>query len=322
MAFSQKQILIEVDFLNEYILEEGYLFDFRADGVNSKPKKRKLDTALRDKFLDKVDPFWHTDKDQLVLFQYFNDGTYFCQRKKKKHDFATESTYWNEYRFSGASAEQVETFYESLATLRQVQKEIKNIRVEKKVKDIDKEVIFYEQRYFKLRRMRESILGRTDYRVLPDVEYAREGERDMWIKWRKFIREKPLLSPLDPMFTNEDGSAAGLKYFRYTYDFRFPVDPKIYYKIYPDGKLTDGVTDAPAFMDENDVDQWVRQEVEASHDFFRANELNMYNLGGRGVPERKKLKKDVLFLMQELGVDDIIPVDWDRYFTDEEELTE
>jgi len=26
--------------------------------------------------------------------------------------------------------------------------------------------------------------------------------------------------------------------------------------------------------------------------------------------------------MQELGVDDIIPVDWDRYFTDEEELTE
>jgi hypothetical protein len=322
MAFNQRKILIEVDFLNEYILEEGYMFDYHADGVNSKPKKRKFDLALKDKFLEKVDSFWHTDKDQLVLFQYFNDGTYFCQRKKKKHDFNTESTYWNEYQFMGASAEQAKTFYASLDCLRSVQREIKNLRVERKVQEIDKEVLFYEQRYFKLRRMRESILNCSDFRVLPDIEESFEGERDMWIKWRKYIREKTLMKPTDPLFDDENGDPSGLKYFRYTYNFRFPVDPKIYYRIYPDGKLTDGVTDAPAFMDENDADQWVRQEVEASHDFFRINETNMFNLAGRGVPVRRKLKDNVLSLMKDLSVDDIIPVDWDKYFTNEDELTE
>ena len=318
--FDQRQILIEVDFLNEYILESGYVFDYRADGINSKPKKRKLNSTLKENFLKKLDSFWHTDKDELLYFQYFSDNSYFCQRRKQKHDFSTESVYWNEYTFKGASSDQAKALYESLDSLRSVQAEIKNLNVETKVRKIDDEVIFYEDRYFKLRRMRESILNLSDFRVLPDVEYTREGERDMWIAWRRYIREKTLLKPSDDFFKDANGVASGLKYFKYTFDFKFPVDPKIYYRLYPDGKLDDGVTDAPVFMDPNDEDQWGRQEVEASSDFYTANELNMYNLSGRGIPEQKRIKENVLELMKELDVQDIIPVDWDRYFTEDTEL--
>lgn len=319
--FTPREILIEVDFVNDYIVEFGNQLDYAPSGTNSKPKKRELKPELKEKFLQVVDPFWHSEKDQLVFFQYFSDGQYFCQRRKLKYDFQTESTYFQDYKFTGGSPSQVQEFYESCSALREVAQEIKNLDVEAKVKEIDKEVLFYEQRYYKIRRMRESLLNNTDFRVLPDVEEKFPGEKDMWIAWRKHVREKSLIPPSDPMFHDENGVPSGLKFFKYSYDFKFPVDPKIYYRMYPDGKLEDGVTDAPPFMDPDDPNQWVRQEVEASTDFYTVNEKNMYNLSGRGVPAQRKIKKNVLDLMKELAVDDIIPVDWDRYFTDESQLS-
>lgn len=317
-SFIEKEILVEVDFINDFILDQGQ--SNLIDGRN--PKKRKLNPELKAKYLETVDPFWHTEKDQLSIFQYYNDGTYWCQRRKLKFDFATESTSWNDYKFKSASPEQVEQMYESLATLREVQKEVKKLEVEELIKEIDHEAIFYEQRFYKLRRMRESILGCTDFRVLPDVSESFEGERDMWIAWRKWVREETLPAPSDPQFHDENGVPSGLKFFKYAYEFKFPVDPKYYYRMYPNGKLDDGVTDAPPFMDPTDPDQWVRQEVEASSDFYRQNEENIYNLSGRGIPNKRFVKEAVLELMKELAVDDIIPVDWDRYFTDPSQLLE
>jgi len=314
----EKEILVEVDFQNNFILDQGR--SNLVDGRN--PKKRKLNLELKAKYLETVDSFWHTDKDELSVFQYYSDGTYWCQRRKKKHDFATESTYWNDYRFTGASPAQVRQMYESLATLREVQKEVKKLEIEELIKEIDHEAIFYEQRFYKLRRMRESILNSTDFRVLPDVSESFDGERDMWIAWRSWVREKTLMHPSDPLFHDETGKPSGLKFFKYAYEFKFPVDPKYYYRIYPDGKLDDGTTDAPPFMDPTDSDQWVRQEVEASSDFYRQNEQNIYNLSGRGIPNQRFIKDSVLELMKELAVDDIIPVDWDKYFTDISQITE
>lgn len=321
--FDTRQILIEIDFINDYVVDAGYVHNYDPANTSTKPKKRPLDPDLKEAFLSTVDPFWHSDKDRLVLFQYFSDGYYFCQRRKQKHDFATESVYWNDYTFKGASASQVQEFYESLSTFREVVVEVKKLEIEAKVKEVDKEVLFFEQRYYKLRRQRESLLNITDFRVLPDVEEKFPGEKDMWIAWRKHIREKVLMKPTDPEFLDENGEPTrGLEYFKYTYEYKFPVDPKIYFRLYPNGMLDDGTTPAPAFMDPNDPDQWVRQEAEASADFFTANEMNMYNLAGRGTPSKRKIQQSVLDLMKELAVDDKIPVDWDRYFTDESQLTE
>ena len=150
------------------------------------------------------------------------------------------------------------------------------------------------------------------FRNIEGYEGSAEAKERMFERDKDDLRKLGIqieVGGLDPLFDDENGDPSGLKYFRYTYNFRFPVDPKIYYRIYPDGKLTDGVTDAPAFMDENDADQWVRQEVEASHDFFRINETNMFNLAGRGVPVRRKLKENVLSHMKDLSVDDIIESD-------------
>lgn len=326
--FDQRQILVEIDFVNNYIVDSGsvnqYTLDLRKKTTYSipfKPKKRKIDPALKDNFLGTLDPFWHSDKDSLVLFQYFSDGTYFCQRKKQKVDFATESTYWNDYTFKGASEAQAVALYEKLNVFREVVKEVKKLQVAKKVKEIDQEVIFYEQRYYKLRRQRESLLTVSDWRVLPDIADSYEGEKDEWIRWRAHIRDMVLIKPDNPMFLDEDGNISGLKFFKYAADYRFPIDPKMYRELYTDG-LNESGEPAPPFMDETDSDQWVKQEAEASSDFFRSNEQNMYNLAGRAIPARRKIRQNMLDLMQEIAVDDVIDINWDTYYTDDSQLTE
>lgn len=326
--FDQRQVLVEIDFVNNYIVDSGGVNQYTTDArdktthhIPFAPKKRKIDPALKENFLNTLDPFWHSDKDRIVLFQYFSDGYYFCQRKKQKVDFATESTYWNDYTFKGASQAQAEAFYEKLNVFREVVKEVKKLQVARKVEEIDKEVIFFEQRYYKLRRQRESLLNVTDWRVLPDIEDSYEGQKAEWIRWRAHIRDMVLKKPEDPMFLDENGVISGLKYFKYAADYRFPIDPQMYRELYKDGVDEFG-RPAPPFMDETDPEQWVKQEAEASSDFFRANEQNMYNLAGRAIPARRKVQQNLIDLMKEIAVDDVIDVNWDSYYTDDSELTE
>ena len=101
----QRIALIQVDFANNTIIDgasasSGFklLGDFNG-------KRHKIDEELKKKFLStKISEFWNTDKDLLEFFQYFNDGTYFCQRKRVKYDFSTESTYLQTYNFNGANS--------------------------------------------------------------------------------------------------------------------------------------------------------------------------------------------------------------------------
>jgi cell fate (sporulation/competence/biofilm development) regulator YlbF (YheA/YmcA/DUF963 family) len=90
--------------------------------------------------------------------------------------------------------------------------------------------------------------------------------------------------------------------------------------MYPGGKLEDGVTDAPAFMDANDTNQWVKHDSQASTDFFTNREVNMFNLAQRGIAPTKKVTKEILDLMKELNIDEDVEVNWSSYFVDENEL--
>ena len=312
----QRIALIQVDFANNTIIEGAE----KANGFTLlgtfNGKRHNIDEETKTKFLTtKISDFWHTDKDLLEYFQYFNDGTYFCQRKRVKYDFNTESTYLQTYSFTGASSEQARELYELMDTFFKVVVEVKNAKINAKVAGIDKEAAFFEQRQFKLKRQKREMLSLSDWRVLPDIEDSYEGEKDLWIKWRKWIREHSTPSPADSEFHN-----SGLEYFKYTYNLKFPIDPNKYRMLYPDGKLEDGVTDAPAFMDANDTNQWVKHDSQASTDFFKNREVNMFNLAQRGIAPTRKVTKEVLDLMKELNIDEDVEVDWANYFVDENEL--
>ena len=312
----QRIALIQVDFANNTIIDgasasSGFSLLGEFNG-----KRHKIDESLRDKFLStKISDFWHTDKDLIEFFQYFNDGTYFCQRKRVKYDFSTESTYLQTYSFTGASSEQAKELYELIDTFFQVVTEVKNAKINELVAGIDADVALFEQRMYKLKRQRQEMLSLSDWRILPDIDDSYEGEKDRWIKWRKWIRDESTPHPQSEEFNN-----SGLEYFKYTYNLKFPIDPSKYLKMYPGGKLEDGVTDAPAFMDANDTNQWVKHDSQASTDFFTHREVNMFNLAQRGIAPTRKVSQRVLDLMKELNITDDVEIDWANYFVDENEL--
>ena len=308
-----RALLIEADFLNKSFSEEQSA-ELMASGKSA--RRFKVDADLMAKwFATQVDEFWHTDKDELEYFQYFSDGGYFCQRRKTIYDFKTNSSYKKSYSFTGATSAQAEALFKQCQDFFYVLKEVKDLKVEEKVTGIDDAVVFWEQRWRKLLRQRNNMLGLSDWRVLPDIAEKYTGEKDDWVKWRQWLRDYTVPVPTDPMF---EGS--GLKYFKHTFDLKFPIDPSNYRKLYPNGKLDDGVTDAPAFMDENDADQWVKHDGEASTDFWKSREENMYRLATRGVPDSKKITDNILQLMRELEVEKIVPVNWSKFHVDENEL--
>lgn len=304
--------VLDVDFVNDIIYFND---DISADlvSVRSGGKKIKLDPLLKERFIERVlDPFWHSSKDKLDNFKYYSTGKYSCQRSKLKHDFSSDTSYWATYQFTGASQSQVDALYEKFLTFYEALRTVREEQVLEKVKEIDDSVIFWEQRYFKARRQKNDLLYQSDWRVLPDVVDTFEGEKDMWIAWRSYIRNSILRHPSE--FENN------LAYFRYTYDIKYPVDPKIYRKLYPDGMLEDGVTPAPAFMDENDPNQWVKHDVAASSDFQRSREQSIYNFSGQYAAQLKKVKQNVLDIMRLLNVEDVVPIDWSMYYVNDSEL--
>jgi len=311
MAFLERKLLLEADFINGSFSNH----DTERLGAIAVPRTQ-VDQELITKFFEtKVDDFWHSDKDQLQYIQFFNDGTYFCQRVKTIYNFSNNTSYPRAYNFTSATKQQAEEFYTEVKDFFTVVKQVKSLQVEEKVYKIDSEVVFWEERWRKLRRQKINMLSLSDWRVLPDITEKYTGEKDDWVAWRQWLRDKSLPSPTDAQF---EGS--GLKYFKYTHELKFPIDPSNYRKLYPNGKLDDGVTDAPAFMDENDANQWVETQGEASNDFWNNNEENLKRLAQRGESASRKVTDTVLQLMKDLHVEDLVPVDWDKFYTDESEL--
>jgi hypothetical protein len=299
-----KEPIVTIDLLNDFIV------------VHNPIRKGMISDELKERFVPTIDSFWNSDKDKLDYFCLYNDGEYFCQRKKLKYDFKNEVNYWVTYSFTGASKEQAQQFKDHLFDFFEVIKEVKEIQIEEKIQEIDSEAIFFEERYLKKKREKMELLQLSDWRVLPDVEDTYPDEKDMWVKWRAYIRNSLLKRPSD--FADQPNP--NLAFFKWTHDIKYPVDPSNYMKLYPNKMLEDGVTPAPEYMDENDASQWVSNDGQASSDFMKSRELVIYNLNNQYKPSYRKVRQSVLDLMKLLGVDDMANVNWDEYFIDESQI--
>lgn len=292
-----RDTLLTVDFLNKCIFSS----------IN-RIEKIVLTEDLLQKFLAVVDPFWNTDKDKIDYFSFFNTNEYFCQRRKLKYDFSTQTSSWTTYEFKGASVDQAKEFFELCKNLFGVAAEVKTIIIDAKIEEVEKESIFFEQRYVKKRKEKDTMLEVSDWRVLPDIEDSYPNEKQMWIKWRAELRRNTIKKPSE--FENN------LEFFKYTYDIKFPVDPNVYRKLYPNGMLEDGVTPAPEYLDPNDLSQWVKYDSEASNDFVNSRMRSIYNLGDQYSKSYRKINQNVLDLMKLMEVDDLVDVDWSIYYTE------
>jgi hypothetical protein len=286
MEITTKHQLLEFDLVNKYAIFFNYV---DSKTVLPTPQRITISDELLDKFLNSIGNFWHNEKDQLEVFIYFNTGEYLCQRKKLKYDFKTKTNSWETYNFKGATKEQCEQLVDAINALQIVNRELKSLEVLKKVEKIEEQNLFFQRRYLKKKRERNLLLAESDWRVLPDVDEKYEGEKEMWMKWRRELRESTIKSP--------DEFESNLEFVKYIHNIKFPIDPTIYKRNYPNGEV--------GYLESED--QWVRHDSEASVDFINNRIDNILNHNKDYINQFQEVKKGVYDILKSMDVHETNP---------------
>lgn len=286
MDITTKKEVLEFDLINKYIL----FFDY-IDESNTMPNPQKLEIGddIIEKFLASVGSFWHNEKDQLEIFVYFNTGEYLCQRKKLKYNFTTKTNSWETYNFRGANESQCKHLLDAIEALRVVNTQIKSLDVLKRVEKIEEKNLFFQRRYAKKKLQRNMMLSDSDWRVLPDIEEKYEGEKQMWIEWRKQLRDNTIKSP-EEFSTN-------LEFVKYIHDIKFPIDPEVYRNKYPNNEV--------GYLETED--QWVRTDAEASVDFINNRIMSILNHNKDYINQYQEVKKEVYDIIKSMDVHEANP---------------
>ena len=291
--------LLQLDLINNTILQAPNSATTLSDFNTASLQTLEFEDELKTKFLEMIGSFWHTEEDTLDFFSYYNDGTYMAQRSRQKYDFKSESLYWSEYQFKSSSQEQATQVYNTARALFAVAAKRKTDIALRKTEALDKEINFFESKWIKRSREKQMMLYSSDWRVLPDIEDSYEGEKAMWIAWRAKIRS--IAVPTPEQYDDK------LAFAQTLYNQVYPIDPKNYRNLYPNGMLEDGVTPAPAFMDPDDADQWTNYDDDASSDFLDSRMINRLMYAKQRASGTKRVKREVLDIIKLMQVESIYP---------------
>jgi hypothetical protein len=299
-----RKTLYEVDFINKYLVRRAYNASESLD-ESENATVEKLDPKLIDQFYTKVDPFWHSENDRLEIFVSFSDGHYLCQRKKLKYDFVTKSSYWQSYNFNLAPQDKVEILKSQIEAFLIINEEVVRYNVLKNVEEIGQESIMFERRYFKRMTEKNMMISASDWRILPDIEDSYPGEKDMWIKWRKIMRDEIIKSPSE--------FETPLDFLQYLYEIKYPIDPKIYRGKYPNGEVGYLETD----------DQWSSYDGDVASDFVSQRLPNILNFSKQYLTVQRKVKSHLMDFIKAFGITDVYEnFNMDKFLVDPEENIE
>ena len=302
--------LLQLDLINNTILQAPNSATTLSDFNTASLQTLEFEEELKNKFFEMIGSFWHTEEDKLEFFSYYNDGTYMAQRNRQKYDFKSESLYWSEYQFKSSTPEQATQVYNTARALFAVAAKRKTDVALKKTEALDKEINFFESKWIKRSREKQMMLNASDWRVLPDIEDSYEGEKAMWIAWRAKIRS--IAVPTPEQYDDK------LAFAQTLYNQVYPIDPKNYRNLYPNGMLEDGVTPAPAFMDPDDADQWTNYDDDASSDFLDSRMINKLMYAKQRASGSKRVKREVLDIIKLMQVESIYPdFDSSQFILDE-----
>lgn len=296
--------LYEVDFINKYIVMRA----FNAQELSEQSDEvaaQKIDIKLMDQFYTKIDPFWHSENDLLEVFILFSDGHYLCQRKKLKYDFTTKSNYWQSYNFNLAPEDKVEIIKCQIEAFLVINQEVVRYNAIKTVEEIGQESILFERRYFKRINEKNMMISASDWRILPDIEDSYPGEKDMWVKWRKIMRDETIKSPTE--FQDP------LDFLQYLYEVKYPIDPKIYRAKYPNKEVEYLTTD----------DQWSNYDGDVASDFVAERLPSILNFSRQYIEIQRKVKSTLMEFIKAFGITDVYEdFNMDKFVVDPEENIE
>ena len=167
----------------------------------------------KDELTDFLYPLWDTDKDKLIFFNYYTNGTYFAKRRRYIKNFKTGEYEWKEYEMEQLdSAEAVklkdkliEAFYllDSIAEDDYNQQLVRMYGLQRQVSPLT------------VRLARNFLLDETDWALAADSSLSVE-DKEMYTVYRQKLRD---ITSTDEFTTNVE-------------ETKFPISPEFYKKLF------------------------------------------------------------------------------------------
>lgn len=218
-----KKTLVEYDAAHRMMLFRVKEFNNGQEEINYKAIYFKEN--INQNFLSSLPDEFSSDKDQLLLFSIYDDGTYDLVKQKMKYDFASQSTRWVKYESNELTTEEAKEIFETLKSMLFIQQVLEKKEKNDAILEILNKQEYFDIRYNDFCNQRDVLLRESDYRVLDDYPESFTGEKDLWLKWRDTLRTY-VKSSVD--------FETGLEYIAYCEQFKWPIDPLVYHAKYPE----------------------------------------------------------------------------------------
>jgi len=170
-------------------------------------------------FKSKISDFWWDENDQIVLFSYYEDGTFSCEKEKTVYDYRLQKKVPILYNFFEATQEQVVELFNKFSELFEICRieHLKNAKEQVQQKLLEEFHLIVSN----LRGLRAQFLSKSDWTQIPDVPID-EDKRKMWAFYRQTLRD----ITEDPNWTSND-----------ILKVDFPIDPENYLLRYPNKEV-------------------------------------------------------------------------------------
>lgn len=187
-----------------------------------------LSEIVNNNLLNHIPDEWSNRNDKLALFWIREDGTFGLEKEKLKYDVKTKETKWVRYKCKNFTLEQAKELFEIIKAAIWVQNTKTEEELNRELLELSKKKAYLDKIHLRKLDLLNRYLRSTDWRILPDAPQFFEGEQELWIIWRDRMREC-VKSPDD--FDSE------IDYLMYCEEFKWPINPEMYYNLYPDREV-------------------------------------------------------------------------------------
>lgn len=170
------------------------------------------DGHWNDEVKPKLYPLWDTDKDRLIQFTWYDNGTYHVVRRKFIKNFKTGEYEWKDYEMEQTDVEAARSFYEFLKETFLNIEQLQNAEFQEEIGRMYGEV--RTESWLTIRLARNFLLQETDFIFCSDVQIS-EDLKTMYQTYRQKLRELPTTFADQP-----------------TNMVKFPISPEAYKAIY------------------------------------------------------------------------------------------
>ena len=158
-------------------------------------------------------PTWDTDKDKLIAFYYFSDGTYTAKRRKYVMNFKTNTNEWKDYEMEQVASSVADTFKDKLVEGWYAIDAIENVEFQNELGAMYAKARAVSP--LSVRLARDFLLTETDWVMVSDSPIDADTKAQYTL-YRQKLRDIPATTEFS---TNVEGT-------------KFPISPDFYNKIY------------------------------------------------------------------------------------------